>query len=143
MGELNKTKIVITASGNALTKAVSSAEVIKRRFKGLHQITKIESIEVVDEYEPLEEGLDKVTDTRTMPFMQITLSKEALDPSALGYQAPIDESLVKEWDPEEEEKRREEGRERRKTKGEGRAKSKGKGGEKEKTRAKARAKEKE
>merc|ERR1719293_321833 len=76
--ELDKKFIVITATGNALTKAVTSAEVIKRRFKGLHQITKLSSQEITDEYEPLEEGLDKVTETRSIPFVEITLSKEAL-----------------------------------------------------------------
>merc|ERR1719199_1713922 len=98
--ELNKSQVVITATGNALTKAVHTAEVIKRRFKGLHQITKLESQEVVDEYEPLEEGLDKVTDVRSVPFISITLSKEPLDTSDKGYQAPIDESLVEDYDPE-------------------------------------------
>merc|ERR1712176_970058 len=119
-GELNQPKVVITATGNALTKAVTSAEVIKRRFKGLHQVTNLGSQEIVDEYEPLEEGLDKVTDTRSIPFIEITLSKEALDTSDKGYQAPLDESLVKELDPEELEKRREKGRGRGKAKGAGR-----------------------
>merc|ERR1719238_2641474 len=77
---------MITATGNALSKAVTTAEVIKRRFKGLHQITKIGSTDIVDEYEPIEEGLDKVTDTRSVPFIEITLSKEALDTSDKGYQ---------------------------------------------------------
>jgi len=116
--ELNKTKIVITATGNALTKAVTSGEVIKRRFKGLHQITKIGSTDIVDEYEPLEEGLDNVTDTRSVPFIEITLSKEALDTADKGYQPPIDESLVKEYDAEEEAERR--GRSRGRGKGAGR-----------------------
>merc|ERR1712203_870331 len=77
--ELEKKYIVIAATGNALTKAVTSAEVIKRRFKGLHQITKLGSQEIVDEYEPLEEGLDKGMDTRTLPFVEVKLSKEELD----------------------------------------------------------------
>merc|ERR1719510_1341201 len=77
--ELDKPKVVIKASGNALTKAVTLAEVIKRRFKGLHQITALGSTEIVDEYEPLEEGLDKVTDTRTVSVIEIKLSKTALD----------------------------------------------------------------
>merc|ERR1712151_364889 len=80
---------------------VTSAEVIKRRFKGLHQITKIGSQEIVDEYEPLEEGLDMVTETRSLPFVEIKLSKEELDTSDKGYQPPIDESLVTEIDSEE------------------------------------------
>merc|ERR1711972_462978 len=103
--ELEKKYIVIAATGNALTKAVTSAEVIKRRFKGLHQITKLSSQEIIDEYEPLEEGLDKVTETRNLPCMEIRLSKDPLDTSNLGYQAPLDESEVKDYDPEEMKKR--------------------------------------
>jgi len=99
--EMDKQFIVIAATGNALTKAVTSAEIIKRRFKGLHQLTKLGSQEIVDEYEPIEEGLDKVSETRNLPFIEIKLSKEGLDSSALGYQAPIPEDQVKEYDPEE------------------------------------------
>ena len=40
--------------------------------------------EVVDEYEPLEEGLDMVTETRNMPYLEITLSKDALDTKDKG-----------------------------------------------------------
>merc|ERR1719337_602616 len=83
-GELEKPKVVIKATGNALTKAVTAAEVIKRRFKGLHQITALGSVEIVDEYEPLEEGLEKVTDTRTVSTIEITLSKDALDTANKG-----------------------------------------------------------
>merc|ERR1711972_939332 len=99
--EQDKKTMTITGTGNAITKAVTLAEVAKRRFKGLHQITSLSSTEIVDEYEPLEEGLDKVTDTRTVSVMEIVLSKDALDTSDKGYQAPIDESLVTEYDAEE------------------------------------------
>merc|ERR1711920_491927 len=88
------------ASGNALTKAVTSAEVAKRRFKGLHQITSLSTTEIVDEYEPLEEGLDKVTDTKTLSCIEIKLSMEAMDTGDKGYQAPLPESEVTEYDPE-------------------------------------------
>merc|ERR1740121_1277165 len=93
--EMEKSYLTITATGNALTKAVTSAEVIKRRFKGLHQITKLDSQEIVDEYEPLEEGLDKVSETRTLPFIEIKLSKDPLDTSDKGYQPPLDEAEIK------------------------------------------------
>merc|ERR1711957_825789 len=96
---------------------------MKRRFKGLHQITVMGSQEVVDEYEPLEEGLDKVTDTRSLPFVEIKLSKDPLDTSDKGYQPPIDESLVTEVDIEEMMKPRGRGRGR----GKGRSKGTGKG----------------
>merc|ERR1712217_384250 len=118
--EMEKPYLTITATGNALTKAVTSAEVIKRRFKGLHQITKLGSQEIVDEYEPLEEGLDKVSETRKLPFVEIKLSKDALDTSDKGYQPPIDESLVKEMDDEELMKPRGRGRGRGKSGGRGR-----------------------
>merc|ERR1712060_666785 len=123
--ELKKPKVVIKASGNALTKAVTAAEVIKRRFKGLHQITALGTVEIVDEYEPLEEGLDKVTDTRNVSTIEITLSKDTLDTSNKGYQPPIDASLVKEYDAEEMARGRGRGRGKGKGKGRGKGKSKG------------------
>merc|ERR1712084_152438 len=82
------------------TKAVTLAEVVKRRFKGLHQITSLSTTEIVDEYEPLEEGLDKVTDTRTMSCIEIKLSQEPLDTSDKGYQAPLPDSEITDYDPE-------------------------------------------
>merc|ERR1719331_3346945 len=134
-------KVVIKATGNALTKAVTSAEVIKRRFKGLHQITNIGSTEIVDEYEPIEEGLDKVTQTRNLPFIEITLSKEALDTGDKGYQAPIDESLVKELSDEELTKPRGRGGGRGKGRGKGKDKGKGKGKGKGKEKGKGKGEE--
>lgn len=91
----------LKATGAALATAVTVAEVIKRRFKGLHQITKLGSVEVTDEWEPLEEGLDPVTGTRSVSFIEIVLSKKELDKEDKGYQEPLDESLVTEYDPED------------------------------------------
>jgi len=143
-GEGGETKIVITAIGNALSKAVTLAEVVKRRFKGLHQNTKIGNQEMVDEYEPLEEGLDKVTDTRQIPFIEITLSKEALDTTALGYQPPIPEDQVKEMteeDIENEKSKRGRGGGRGKGRGKGKGKEDGKGKGKGKDKGKGKGKE--
>merc|ERR1711920_934800 len=91
----------VKATGTALATAVTVVEVIKRRFKGLHQITKLGSVEVTDEWEPLEEGVDPVTGTRSVSFIEIVLSKKELDKSDKGYQEPLDESLVTEYDPED------------------------------------------
>merc|ERR1712039_358625 len=74
-----------------------------------------------------EEGLEKVTDTRSVSTMEITLSKEQLDTSNKGYQPPIDASLVKELDTEDMMKPRGRGRGRGKGSGKGRGKGKGKG----------------
>jgi len=125
--ELEKPQVCIKASGNALTKAVTLAEVVKRRFKDLHQITTLGSTQIVDEYEPLEEGLDKVIDTRTVSVIEIKLSKESLDASDKGYQPPIDQSLVTEFEPDQLTKARGRGR-GSKGRGKGRGKGKGKKG---------------
>ncbi|CAK0876505.1 unnamed protein product [Prorocentrum cordatum] len=137
--ELEKPKVVIRATGGALTKAVTLTEVIKRRFKGLHQITNLGSVEIEDEYEPLEEGLEMVTDTRTVAVLDITLSKEALDSSDKGYQPPIDEALVTDFDPEQVGKGRGRGKGRGKGKGKG-EKGKGKGKGKEESASKGKGK---
>ena len=50
----------LKATGAALATAVTVCEVLKRRVKGLHQVTKLGSIQVTDEWEPIEEGLDPV-----------------------------------------------------------------------------------
>jgi len=121
--EMNKPKVVLKGTGNALAKVVTAAEVIKRRFKGLHQVTNLGNTEIIDEYEPLEEGLDKVVDTRNVSFIEITLSKEALDTNNKGYQPPLPEDQVKDYDPEEIAK----GRGRGGGRGRGRGKGKGKG----------------
>jgi len=142
-GELGKSQVVIKAQGNALTKAVTAAEVIKRRFKGLHQVSNVGQSEIVDVFEPLEEGLDKVEQTRNIPFIEITLSKDALDSKDKGYQAPIDESLVKEVTEEELTKPRGGGRGKGRGKGKGKAKGKGKGKGKEAPKGKGKGKGKE
>lgn len=82
---------------NAVETAVKLAELIKHRIKGLHQINKINHITIVDEYEPLEEGLDHLKFTRIVTMLEIMLSKNELDTSDVGYQAPIDESEVQEY----------------------------------------------
>merc|ERR1712060_44196 len=128
----DKKTITITGTGNAITKAVTLAEVAKRRFKGLHQITSLSTTEIVDEYEPLEEGLDKVTETRTLACIEIKLSMEPLDTSDKGYQAPLPESEVTDYDPEKAAAGRGRGRGKGRGKGKGKSKGKGKGKGKEK-----------
>ncbi|KAG2391887.1 hypothetical protein C9374_013372 [Naegleria lovaniensis] len=86
--------VVLKAMGKAIQKAVTIAEVLKRRVAGLHQNTSIESQEIEDQYEPKEEGLDIVTKKRTVSSIIIKLSKKPLDTNALGYQPPIPEDQV-------------------------------------------------
>ena len=57
--EKGATEVVLKAMGRAINKTVTIAEIIKRRIAGLHQITVIDSTDITDVYEPIEEGLDR------------------------------------------------------------------------------------
>ena len=63
--------IVIKGVSNAVESAVKLAELIKHRIAGLHQINKISHITILDEYEPLEEGLDHLKFTRIVTMLSI------------------------------------------------------------------------
>ena len=114
--EMDKKSITLYACGTAMSTAVTTAEIIKRCFKGLHQVTSIRDLEecyfnqgfggvevakdrrefnaVFDDL--LTEGDPEVPFGVLCANIKITLSKDALDVSDKGYQAPIDESLVQE-----------------------------------------------
>ena len=62
------------------------AELVKHRVKNLHQINKIYSKTIVDEFEPLYEGLDQLKFSREVTFIQIILTKsESVDKNDIGY----------------------------------------------------------
>lgn len=83
-------QIVFTASGKGVSKAITCAEIVKRRVKGLHQLTRLLYSTVVEVWEPLEPGagLDSLTVSRNVPAIWILLSRDPLDCSQPGYQAP-------------------------------------------------------
>ena len=105
--------IIIKGVSNAVESAVKLAELIKHRIKGLHQLNKISHITIVDEYEPLEEGLDHLKFTRIVTMLEITLSKDAHNTHDIGYQPPIDESEVQEYSERQDEMGNDESRRRR------------------------------
>eukprot|EP00977_Amphora_coffeiformis_P013480 scaffold3570_cov227-Amphora_coffeaeformis.AAC.14 len=86
--ESGSEKIVLKAMGRAINKAVTIAEILKRKLP-LHQVNTLTSVEMVDVYEPMEEGLDVVTSRRYVSCILITLSLSALDTSNSGYQPPL------------------------------------------------------
>ncbi|XP_042063132.1 ribonuclease P protein subunit p25-like protein [Salvia splendens] len=92
--------IVFKAMGRAINKTVTIVELIKRRIVGLHQITAIQSIDITDTWEPLEEGLQILETTRKVSMVTITLSKKELDTKNVGYQHPIPEDQVKVLSPD-------------------------------------------
>ena len=111
-----KDQITLSSLGQAITKAVTIAEIVKHRIAGLHQVNEINTIVIDDEYEPLEEeeGLDKMTVSRKLTCLQITLSKTApKDTTVAGYQPPIPESEVNPDAGPEDESRRQDGRRNR------------------------------
>uniref|UniRef100_A0A0E0KIQ3 DNA/RNA-binding protein Alba-like domain-containing protein n=1 Tax=Oryza punctata TaxID=4537 RepID=A0A0E0KIQ3_ORYPU len=50
-------EIVLKAMGQAISKSVAVAEIIKKRVPGLYQDTNISSVSITDVWEPIEEGL--------------------------------------------------------------------------------------
>ncbi|XP_032413735.1 ribonuclease P protein subunit p25-like protein [Xiphophorus hellerii] len=83
-------RLLFSASGRAVSKAITCAEVVKRRLTGLHQLTRLSQSTVLEVWEPLEAGagLDSLTVSRKLPAVWILLSREPLDPEQPGYQAP-------------------------------------------------------
>ncbi|KAL8059290.1 hypothetical protein ABFX02_03G076000 [Erythranthe guttata] len=93
--EKGSDEIVFKAMGRAINKTVTIVELIKRRIVGLHQITSIQSTDITDTWEPLEEGLQTLETTRKVSMVTITLSKKDLDTANIGYQPPIPADQVK------------------------------------------------
>ncbi|XP_075634016.1 uncharacterized protein LOC142606590 [Castanea sativa] len=93
--EKGSNEIVFKAMGRAINKTVTIVELIKRRIVGLHQITSIGSTDITDTWEPLEEGLLPLETTRHVSMITITLSKNELNKSAVGYQPPLPADQVK------------------------------------------------
>lgn len=79
--------------GRAINKAVTIAEILKRKMP-LHQLNQLTSVEMIDVYEPVEEGLDVVTSRRYVSCMKITLSGDLLDTSHSGYQPPLPQEEI-------------------------------------------------
>ena len=77
-------KIVLKALRRAMNEAVTIAEMLK----SLHQVNCLTSSEVVDIFEPLEEGLDVVESKRCVSCMTITISttEQGVDKNDIGYQ---------------------------------------------------------
>ena len=80
--------------GRAINKAVTIAEILKRK-RPLHQWNTLSSVEMVDIYEPIEEGLDRVESRRYVSCLTITLSltllagDEDMSTQHPGYQSPL------------------------------------------------------
>lgn len=78
----------IRGTGNAIVKALILIELVKRRVGDLHQINNITSTEIVDVFKPNIEGLEEIEQRRRVTCLNCVLSKDPLDTSNIGYQAP-------------------------------------------------------
>eukprot|EP01064_Diplonema_japonicum_P028312 TRINITY_DN4316_c0_g1_i14.p1 TRINITY_DN4316_c0_g1~~TRINITY_DN4316_c0_g1_i14.p1 ORF type:complete len:223 (+),score=60.66 TRINITY_DN4316_c0_g1_i14:63-731(+) len=108
--------ITIMGRGKTVGQVVQIAEIVKRRVKGLHQITRMENTTVKDHYKPkpsIEEELEDLYFTRVVGGLHITLSLKELDTKDAGYQPPLPESEV--TDQEEDFKTRAPRRKSKKT----------------------------
>ncbi|KOC70867.1 Ribonuclease P protein subunit p25-like protein [Habropoda laboriosa] len=82
----NYNSVVWTAAGHGIGKAISCAELFKRKQGGLHQITKLRYVE--SDRSKTENKNDTNVETRHVPEIHILLAKEIKDTSEPGYQAP-------------------------------------------------------
>lgn len=83
-------EISLKAMGRAINKAVTIAEILKRKMP-LHQVTLLSSSEIIDVFEPLEEGLDIVESKRYVSCITIKLSTTGagMNFDDIGYQPPL------------------------------------------------------
>lgn len=102
--EKGASHVILKGMGRAISKTVTIAEMIKRRFPELHQNTEIGSADINTIWEPLEEGLSTLEMTRQVSTISITLSRTQLNTSFAGYQSPLhaDQDQVKPLIPGEE-----------------------------------------
>lgn len=84
----DKTTVEIVGLGNAINKAITVAEILKRKVPKLEQVTDLSSVTIEDRWEPLEEGLDPIETSRTVSCITIRLGSGDLDKQSPGYQAP-------------------------------------------------------
>ncbi|XP_011297265.1 ribonuclease P protein subunit p25-like protein [Fopius arisanus] len=75
--------VLWTGGGQAVGKVITCAEMFKRQYKCLHQITKLQYIES-------KKNSEADTDQKQVPEIHIYLTKNPLNSSELGYQQPHD-----------------------------------------------------
>ncbi|XP_064614194.1 ribonuclease P protein subunit p25-like protein [Liolophura sinensis] len=75
-------------SGNAISKTVTCAEIMKRKVQGLHQFNYARYRRIEEYWEPKLEGLDRLKVNRDIPVLTVVLSKVPLQLTNEGYQKP-------------------------------------------------------
>ncbi|KYN36981.1 Alba-like protein C9orf23 like protein [Trachymyrmex septentrionalis] len=75
--------IVWTGTGSGIAKTISCAEIFKRKYENLHQVTKLR-------YVSSEKSKEDTVKAHRIPEVHILLTKDIKDTTELGYQAPGD-----------------------------------------------------
>lgn len=88
LNKMNYKSLKISATGNAIVKALILIELVKRRVGNLHQINHIESDVINSEEQTKIDDMPKVETKRRVTKMETTLSKDPLDETHVGYQPP-------------------------------------------------------
>lgn len=122
--------VYLNATGAAVSNAIKVIEYLKKHIKGLHVQYRIQSKKFVDEYEPMVEGLDKVTTERIVSTLEcvLTLTKGDTLKSTPGYMEPLPDSQIDQVKFEESLKGYQERKDRRAEEGGDRDRSGERGG---------------
>lgn len=88
LNEPDTRQLTWNGCGQAVSKAISCAEIMKRQFKELYQVTEIRFKRIEEYWEPKVDGMDRLKVNRNVPVITILLSKDPLDATIPGYQAP-------------------------------------------------------
>lgn len=88
MNEPDTRQLTWNGCGQAVSKTISCAEIMKRQFKELHQVTEIRFKRIEEYWEPTTDGMDRLKVNRDVPVITILLSKDPVDTTIPGYQAP-------------------------------------------------------
>eukprot|EP00826_Nyctotherus_ovalis_P019507 TRINITY_DN1601_c0_g1_i12.p3 TRINITY_DN1601_c0_g1~~TRINITY_DN1601_c0_g1_i12.p3 ORF type:complete len:187 (+),score=45.09 TRINITY_DN1601_c0_g1_i12:149-709(+) len=84
----NYDQIVIKAMGYAITRALDLGMLLRRKFKGIHQIAEVRM-----------ESLKGQDGNREVGQVVITVSKKELDRNHVGYTGPLPDAEVQEYQP--------------------------------------------
>ncbi|ORM42214.1 uncharacterized protein BXIN_1006 [Babesia sp. Xinjiang] len=90
--------VTLRGTGRAMTNVVETAEILRRAYRGMHQLTTLDTQDNMAESRE-EEGKES---RRPVCFLSIslTMDPQKIDTSAPGYQKPLTDEQLKEVDVE-------------------------------------------
>ncbi|GFE52840.1 DNA RNA-binding Alba [Babesia ovis] len=91
--------ITLRGTGRAMSNVVETAEILRRAYKGMHQLT---TLDTQDNMASDQEDEEEKDTRRSVCFLTIklTLDPEKIDIKAPGYQKPLTDEELKEVDVE-------------------------------------------